>query len=173
MNHLNDEDIQDYLDGNLAENEPKIAGHLESCLRCRQKVKEYRLLYDELNVDSVPALSPEFADMVLTNIKASSASENEKSVSPIRALVYSVSGLLATLFILSIFIDFSSVVNLSGITALGDNAAGVADSIFRTMAEIIPFKLTLIIPIGLILLAVAAVDYVIRHNRQKPISYMI
>jgi len=172
MNHLDDEDIQNYLDGNLAEKEPDIAAHLESCPQCRLKVKEYRLLYGVLKVDNTPALSPEFATSVLADIHTPSA-EDKKSVSPVRALVYSLSGLVAALFILTFFIDFSSVVPLNQLITLRGNIAGVANSIFGALTEVMPFKLTLIVPVGLILLAVAAVDYIIRHNRQKPVSYMI
>lgn len=69
MNHLSDEQIQDFLDGNLPEREEEIRAHIESCTRCREEVDRYRSLYLELAAAPENALAPGFADRVVAGLQ--------------------------------------------------------------------------------------------------------
>ena len=52
LKHLNDEEIQEYLDGNLpAQDLTMMEEHLERCLVCQDSLKQYRYLYDGLAKD--------------------------------------------------------------------------------------------------------------------------
>ncbi len=71
LKHLNDEEIQEYLDGNLpAQDLTIIEEHLESCTVCQDSLKQYRYLYDGLVKDEGFELSKDFAKTVLSRIGA-------------------------------------------------------------------------------------------------------
>ena len=71
MKHLTDEEIQNYLDGNLS---PEIAiltkRHLESCPLCRETVKQYQGVYAGLAEDKGFDLSKGFAKSVVKMLPA-------------------------------------------------------------------------------------------------------
>ena len=50
LNHLTDEQIQEYLDGNVSKNS-WIAGHLKSCGDCEEQIDDYSSLYSALEVE--------------------------------------------------------------------------------------------------------------------------
>jgi len=66
-NHLNDDQLQDYLDGNFHPDDPVVV-HLEQCPRCREALDVYRNLYEALEKDPVGELSPGFADVVMERL---------------------------------------------------------------------------------------------------------
>ena len=67
LNHLTDEQIQEYLDGNVSKNS-WIADHLKSCGDCEAQIDEYSSLYSALEVDEKIGLSANFADAVVSRI---------------------------------------------------------------------------------------------------------
>jgi predicted anti-sigma-YlaC factor YlaD len=67
--HLNDEEIQEYLDGVL--NSARITEareHLNSCLACRSTVNQYRSIYTALSDQSVELLESDFASQILSHL---------------------------------------------------------------------------------------------------------
>jgi anti-sigma factor RsiW len=69
LNHLSDEQIQDFLDGNLPDREEEIRAHLDSCTRCREEADRYLVLYMELTKAPENALMPGFADRVVADLQ--------------------------------------------------------------------------------------------------------
>lgn len=67
QDHLRDDQLQDYLDGNVSETDP-IAMHLENCPRCQKALAVYRSLYSALENDPGITLSPDFADAVMSRL---------------------------------------------------------------------------------------------------------
>ena len=61
--HLSDEKIQEYLDGQIREDDPVLI-HLNECPDCRRKMEQYRSLYGALDSQSELYLSDNFADRV-------------------------------------------------------------------------------------------------------------
>ena len=71
LKHLNDEEIQEYLDGNLpVQDLTTIEEHLERCPVCQDSIKQYRYLYDGLAKDEGFELSKDFAKTVLSRLGA-------------------------------------------------------------------------------------------------------
>jgi anti-sigma factor RsiW len=69
LKHLTDDEIQDYLDGNLPEEKTlSIKRHLDSCPACRQALRQYQTLYEDLQEDKGFELSKGFARAVLQQI---------------------------------------------------------------------------------------------------------
>jgi hypothetical protein len=64
QDHLSDSQLQDYLDGNFAENDP-VALHLNDCNDCQRALAIYRSLYSAIEKIPEPELSPDFADTVM------------------------------------------------------------------------------------------------------------
>lgn len=53
LRHLTDEEIQDYLDGNVPSGNRYVQEHLRKCERCRKALLEYQSLYLGLKKDGV------------------------------------------------------------------------------------------------------------------------
>lgn len=70
MKHLSDEEIQDFLDGNLPERNQEIERHLSECESCRVEVKHYRRLAAALAADTGQDLAAGFADRVMVRVSA-------------------------------------------------------------------------------------------------------
>ena len=70
MKHLESDQIQNYLDGNLPEQAMQIEAHLNSCARCRQEVRQYQALYTALGQSKLTAAAASFADRVMANLPA-------------------------------------------------------------------------------------------------------
>jgi hypothetical protein len=65
--HLNDQQIQEYLD-NRTNPDDSAYRHLESCTTCRESLEMYRELCSRLGSTEQPILSPDFADRTMRRI---------------------------------------------------------------------------------------------------------
>jgi hypothetical protein len=71
LKHLTDEEIQDFLDGNLSREIALVTErHLETCLLCREAVKQYQSVYAGLDRDKGFELSKGFAKSVVKMLPA-------------------------------------------------------------------------------------------------------
>jgi hypothetical protein len=71
LKHLTDEEIQDFLDGNLSDEITlSIRRHLESCTLCRQTVKQYQSVYSGLGREEGFELSKGFVKSVVKMLPA-------------------------------------------------------------------------------------------------------
>jgi hypothetical protein len=61
LKHLTDDRLQEYLDGNIGEQDMELIVHLRTCDQCRRKLETYRLLYDGLKHLPEPDFPPDFA----------------------------------------------------------------------------------------------------------------
>ena len=69
LEHLTDEEIQDYLDGNLSQKITLLVRqHLEECNRCRQTLKQYQSVYVGLEDDKKFELPKGFARSVVNQL---------------------------------------------------------------------------------------------------------
>lgn len=71
LEHLTDEEIQDYLDENLSEKITLLVRqHLEECHRCREALKQYQSVYVGLEDEKGFELSKVFARSVVNKLPA-------------------------------------------------------------------------------------------------------
>lgn len=169
MNHLNDNDIQSWLDQADPETAARVEAHLAICPECRELAGQYKALYSGISRTEIPELAPGFADRVMSAIPETEA-EPEKD--PIWVPVFGISLVMAGAAFIFYFLGLNSLSGFAkntgemGSTMLSDWSQIFSRSVFG-------LDLHLIISIGLILLAVAGIDFIIRHARKRPISFMI
>jgi anti-sigma factor RsiW len=71
LKHLTDEEIQDFLDGNLSREIALLTErHLETCPLCREAVKQYQSVYAGLDREEGFELSKGFAKSVMKMLPA-------------------------------------------------------------------------------------------------------
>lgn len=77
LKHLTDEEIQDFLDGNLPHERALLAKkHLETCARCREALRQYQSLCVGLGDDRGFELSKGFARSVIRRLPAEGQAES-------------------------------------------------------------------------------------------------
>ena len=68
VNHLDDQQVQMYLDHNLQTDKSDIESHVSICEDCRQKLKEYKEVYQVLQEDPYPQLSSNFSRNIMEKL---------------------------------------------------------------------------------------------------------
>jgi len=77
LKHLTDDEIQDYLDGNLSRQDALlIERHLEICPLCQEALTQYQGLYVGLKNDKGFDLSKNFAKSVIKRLPAEGETES-------------------------------------------------------------------------------------------------
>lgn len=69
MKHLNDEEIQKYLDHDSAIDRIAVKSHLQSCPECRRQFLVYQHLYNHLADERGFMLSANFSDNVIDRLE--------------------------------------------------------------------------------------------------------
>ena len=69
IEHISDEQIQEYLDAGCPA-EGEVSTHIASCGDCREEVGQYKALYRALNHDSKISLPDQFAGSTMAKIRA-------------------------------------------------------------------------------------------------------
>jgi hypothetical protein len=70
MNHLTDDEIQEYLDKSFVENKDKITEHLKICPVCKQQVEAYKNVYLNINTEPDFVTPVNFADNIVSKIES-------------------------------------------------------------------------------------------------------
>ncbi len=67
--HLTELEIQDYATN--AKNSESAASHIESCESCKNRIAQYRLLFDEIRSSPAPAFNFNLSEVVLGQLEVS------------------------------------------------------------------------------------------------------
>jgi hypothetical protein len=104
LEHLTDEEIQDYLDGNLSsETTLQVDEHLQVCRRCRETLKHYQSLYVGLEDDTGFELSKGFAKAVIRRLPAQEEAKSHAGVFNVLLMVLGVAvSLGVTLYLIDL-----------------------------------------------------------------------
>jgi hypothetical protein len=97
--HLNDKQIQDYLDNRIPDKSSSVTNHLKQCTRCRHELARYRELYMTLEKDPVPKLPLDFADKVIARLPGAGMSRWDKLESGFIAAIILVTLAVSTYFV--------------------------------------------------------------------------
>ncbi|MBD3169907.1 MAG: hypothetical protein GF307_10525 [candidate division Zixibacteria bacterium] len=124
--HLNDEQLQAYLDDSSDVNHSVIEKHLSVCEKCRNALESYKELYTALAEDSGFDLPESFPEKVMTRFE-------NVPVNPRRELL--LDWLIAAVSILAggaaIFLIFDIRQFLGGIIKISREQAGLLNDIFE------------------------------------------
>lgn len=170
MKHLSENEIQEYLDNTISTGKQEMITHLDSCQLCRNRVKDYETLFLQLKKAEPDALSFDFVSKVMTKIEAESTITSPR---PIWSIVFSVLGAILGLVSIGYFINFKPLLEAVNLSDVQQYLNLVFFHEMRDIAGLFNVDLGTIIYVGLTLLVIAAIDVIIRHNRRRPISFLI
>lgn len=169
--HLTDEQIQDYMDGNLShDGVSNLTGHIQSCQKCQSELVQYQALYGELKKDVAFNLSPNFSNTVM---KAVQAEAKKTFLSRVWSVLLPVIGIAVGIGVMMYYVDFKPFVR-----AFTDNLNPdkyFDSTILSELSEVLAklnVNLNVIIFAGLSLLAVILIDYLISRHKEKLFSYL-
>lgn len=170
MMHLSDTEIQDYVDGNITDEQSEIIAHLGTCQLCMKKLRQYEVLSESLKTDFTPALSSNFADSVVTRIQTESEAVSRRSV---RSVLIPLLGALGGLGALIMSVYLTPFLDSFAIDKLGGHVEKILLSVAEKLAGSINVDATMIVSVGLILLFVGIVDFMIRRHKHRHITFLV
>ncbi|HER00213.1 MAG TPA: hypothetical protein ENO22_12810 [candidate division Zixibacteria bacterium] len=165
IKHLADEQIQDYLDGNLAENVQVIQEHIQSCNACRAELARYKSLSAALSEDVGFELSHDFASEVVASIEEKGA---ERFFFRLSHIILWVTGILAGVALLVRFTDVEEA--FSGFAVFGEtgeNFIKVIATSFKNMIESSGLDLRFAGMVAVVLLGIYLIDRLITRARRN------
>jgi anti-sigma factor RsiW len=106
VNHLDDEQIQDFLDGNLAvPSRRDIEEHVRDCRMCRDRVYQYEELYSELALEPDLSLSKAFTRKVLRKARRQEIGDVQFGLTQV---FFVVAGAIVAINALFYFVEWKS-----------------------------------------------------------------
>lgn len=159
VKHLSDEQIQDFLDGNMVLSDKSLKGHLESCRVCKKTLSYYQNLYLGLKQEPEFQLPSNFAHTVITRLP-----QMEKAQARFKFwdIFVAVSGIAALIGALIYFIDIKIFADL---IAKVSSMTSFAKSLTDLNGGLVVLGLA-----GLTLLFTATLDWLLVEPRPKKMA---
>jgi anti-sigma factor RsiW len=127
VNHLDDEQIQDFLDGNLSVSTRYDVGeHLRECRVCRERVSQYEELFSELAAKPEVKLSKSFTRKVVRRAGRREIGEVQFGLMQV---FFVVAGVIAAINALFYFIEWKSFAKIM------ENAGGTLYAFVPVLAN--------------------------------------
>ncbi len=150
LNHINDDDIQDFLDGHSGQ---WVRNHLDHCATCKESLAQYESIRERLNNDSPYQLPNNFSGKVMKQIEGERIAGSTSVFSLVLALL-GIAGFGVVLFF------------FRGLQVL-QAAAGDFIGALQSIVEALNGGLVLIAGALVTLLFLAVVDKGIVRSRHK------
>jgi hypothetical protein len=170
VNHLSEVQIQEYLDNTIVSGKQDIIAHLDHCPLCRSRVKEYEVLFKQLKKAEPKPLPVDFASKVMKQIEAESSTADRRSA---WSVMFAVLGTIIGLISIAYFINFKPVFAFFKLSDIRQYFDRVFLDELNGLARYLNVDIGTILYVGLVLIVIAAIDTIIRHNRRRPISFLI
>lgn len=171
IEHLTDEQIQNYLDGNLPHDQVSIlTGHIQSCQQCQSKLAQYRSLFAGLKDDAPFDLAPGFTNAVM---KAVYAEAKKAFLARLWNVLLPVIGIAVGIGVMIYYVDFKPFMKVFA-NSLNPGRyfdSAVLSELNQVLAKL-NVNLNIIVFAGLSLLVVILIDHLISRHKEKFISYM-
>lgn len=169
--HLTEELIQDYLDGNLTLVESQqVQQHLELCSQCKIEMAQYQQLYSGLKTDATFQLSVAFSAAVMEKIRAAA---NKARLNRWLNILLPLAVMAASIGMLIRYVNFMPYIQVFARslnpTRYFDNA--ILSQFNLTLAKF-KVNLELIVLAGLSFLMVLVIDQIISRHKDKFSSYL-
>jgi anti-sigma factor RsiW len=108
INHLTDEDIQTYAEGNGKRPLPEIKDHLKTCTHCRIRVQAYEHLFTALSADPEYRIPSGAIQKVMNQLPQYAGSTH---LFPATETILISAGILTALGATFIFVDLSPILD--------------------------------------------------------------
>jgi hypothetical protein len=175
--HLIDNQLQDYLDGNIAETDP-VALHLNDCPRCQRALAAYRNLFSAIEKVPAPELSPDFAEAVMNRLPVPQPVIEPAVTSRFRlrdsmVMFIAMAAVVATaLYFLSPDLLMKPFSGLSAPSSVPDTK--ILDDVNGWLSTF-NFNSLMIVFVLLTFAGIGVVDRLISRRRQhhKPVSFLV
>lgn len=170
IDHLSDEQIQQYLDSGPSAFGDSAEKHLEGCHRCQATLKEYQVLYNRLGRETETLLSPNFTSDTMAKIEAL-AVPAARLGRPM--FYYVVLGVVSCLLAIWYTIDLKAALNAVGSFLLGQNVIeSTVGSSLKTVSSQFGDNIGIIIFAALILIGVALTDKLLFRQKLRKVYFL-
>jgi hypothetical protein len=172
LKHLTDEEIQDYLDGNLLQERIfTINSHLSVCELCKSEINQYKSLYTELSKKVNLEFSVNFSKNVIAKIHKESRSWLPNLSDTLLAII----GFAVVIGTIIYFVDFAPFLeifkNIPGLQNYIDLTFS-GFSVIKNFLDRMNLNFSLIIFTGLALFIIGIMDQFLK-SRYKLISSIV
>jgi len=167
VNHLTDDQIQEYLDNIDVRENQAIEVHLSECHNCRERLENYRSLYDGLKLDPVPPLPAGFAREMA---KAVAGQAEVNSSRRAWQWILAVAGGIFSMAALVYYVNLGGLIEVLNLSKLFDFKFISEYANILSSKGISPIFVVLV---GLVLIITGAIDYIIQNSRQKTTTFMV
>ncbi|KPL00578.1 MAG: hypothetical protein AMJ90_08085 [candidate division Zixibacteria bacterium SM23_73_2] len=168
LRHLTDEQIQDFLDGNLSLTNKSAQKHLETCELCQEALEEYKKLHLELKKEPGFKLPKRFAADVISKLPQAPKLKSHKNYAEILLVIL---GILAGLSAILYFINWDPIVKtITYIPLLQFEFLFDLWISAGTILTNLKINIDLLLLSGLTLLVISILDYMVSHYRYRSIS---
>jgi len=165
LEHLTDEQLQDYLDQNPVADLAGLEAHLEQCPNCRRQLEQYRAMSRALAEDTDFDLPSDFAANVIGTLQEVGA---ERILHKLAQIILWAAGALTGIAILIRFTDFEQAfVSFSPLGTQSKNALTAIVTSFKTVFAGSDLNLGIISVIISVLLAIYLIDRLIIRARKQ------
>lgn len=159
VKHLSDEQIQDFLDGNIALADKSLKSHLESCRACKKTLAYYQNLYLGLKQEPDFQLPSNFAHSVVLRLPQMEKAQARFKFSDI---LVAITGIAALIGVLIYFVDIKIfadlIAKISSLTSFAKNLTALNGGLMVLGLA------------GLTLLFTATLDWLLVTPRPKKIA---
>ena len=169
--HLTDDQLQDYLDGNLSSVSNTVGEHLEECQLCQEALEEYKRLYAGLKDHRGFELSPDFAKSVLSQLQREFVVKSRKQ---------RYAGILWSL--LGLALGICTTVYVIIWTKMDQEITGIATNQLKLLSASLDstekllgkvnIDFSLLFFSGFALLVIRLADYVFSHKGEQSILFL-
>jgi hypothetical protein len=171
LRHLTDEEIQDYLDGNIPEENKYVQEHLRTCERCRKALLGYQNLYLGLKKEQGFELPSNFPKTVISKLPEE---EIEKSRPKYYEFALIILGIAVAGLVGFHLIDLRPLIQtFSGMPIPKFAFISTFFDSFISLLKILNINTSLVIFSALTIIIIKVLDYIILHPKGKPISSLI
>ncbi len=175
--HLNDDQLQEYLDGYIVPGDP-LADHLLHCPRCQKALSVYEGLYSALKQEPDCKLSPGFADTVMDRLPTiepavETSTENRFYFKDSLVMFLAAAAVIAAaIYFISPELLLKPFSSLSVPSSMPENK--MLDDAGGFLSQLNISSLTIIFVV-LTFAGIGIVDRIIarRRGHQKPVSFLV
>jgi len=166
--HLTDDEIQDFLDGNIPRGETDLRHHLERCEICTAALEQYKTVYVGLHKEPEFRLPKNFARSIVSKI---SPEHPIPSFFMSADIIPIVIGLVFALGAIFYFVDLKPVVEIIARISLPESAFKATFlTPVKNLLATLNGNVGLLLFAGVALLFVAIVDHIIGKLRHQKLS---